>query len=513
MNHKQYSHKISVFHGLKTPEEATIVGYGAIIEALQLAMPLPEQLALISDKRRSYSNEKWKVFSSRTTFEDTLYKHLVFALKYEGINLLFFKKLFEQLKLNDIVALLQLEPTGQYSRKIWFLYEWLFDKKLPIEDLSIKNYIPLVDEKLQYVIIGTKSSRHRIINNLPGTREFCPLIFKTDKLDNYINAKLSEQKNTYLNSIHKDVLQRASSFLLLKDSKASFTIENENPGTNRAMRWGKAIGQAGNKPLSIEELERLQQIVIENARFVKLGLRDEGGFVGEHDRSTGVPIPEHISAKHEDLTSLLNGLVSANVLLQDVAYDAVLASASIAFGFVFIHPFVDGNGRLHRYLIHHILAKKEFTKQGVIFPVSASILDHINDYRKTLESYSHPLLDFISWKETEDHNVIVLNNTIDFYRYFDATKQAEFLYDCVDDTLKRVIPEEVNYLQNYDAFKRYLDNEFEMPDKMVATLIRFLEQNNGVLSKRALKKEFSELEEEEIKEIETHYNYIFETIT
>ncbi len=509
MNNKPYSLKISVFHGLKTPEEATLVGYGAVIEALQLAMPFPEQLALISDKRRSYTNEKWNILSSRYAFEDTLYKHLVFALKYEGINLLFFKKLFTQLDEKDIIELLQIEPTGQYSRKLWFLYEWLFNATLPIKDLPIKNYVPLIDDKLQYTVTGVKSSRHRIINNLPGTQEFCTLIFKTEKLENYINAKLSEQKNTYLNGVHKDVLQRASSFLLLKDSKASFTIENENPGTNRAMRWGKAIGQAGNKPLSIEELERLQQIVIENARFVKLGLREEGGFVGEHDRTTGEPIPEHISAKHEDLSSLLNGLVSANELMQDEAYDAVLASASIAFGFVFIHPFVDGNGRLHRYLIHHILAKKGFTKQGVIFPISASILDHIDDYRITLESYSHPLLDFIDWKETDNHNIEVLNETIDFYRYFDATKQAEFLYDCVNDTLNRVIPQEVNYLLRYDEFKRFIDNEFEMPDKMVAILVRFLEQNDGVLSKRALKKEFSELNEDEINIIQGNYQDIF----
>ncbi len=509
MKNKQFSRRISVFHGMKTPEEAMLVGYGAIIEALKLPMPFPEQLAIISDKRRSYSNEKWNVFSSRTTFDDTLYRHLVFALKYEGTNLLFFKKLFESIQLKDIVTILKLEPTGQYSRKIWFLYEWLMEKQLPIKDLTIKNYVPLIDEKLQYAIAGTKSSRHRIINNLPGTSEFCPLIFKNSKLESLINAKLSDQKNAYLNGIHKDVLQRASSFLLLKDSKASFTIENENPGTNRAMRWGKAIGQAGNKPLSIEELERLQQIVIENARFVKLGLRDEGGFVGEHDRITGEPIPEHISAKHEDLPSLINGLVSANVLMQDTTYDAVLAATSIAFGFVFIHPFVDGNGRIHRYLIHHILAKKKFTKQGVIFPVSASILDHIDDYRRVLESYSHPLLDFISWKETEGHNVEVLNDTLDFYRYFDATKQAEFLYDCVDDTLNRVIPQEVNYLLRYDEFKNFIDNEFEMPDKMVAILVRFLEQNNGVLSKRALKKEFSELNKEEITSIQNTYKDIF----
>lgn len=509
MNNKHYSLEISVFHGRQAPETGTLVGYGAIIEAHHLPVPLPKTLSLISTKKRRYTTTQWQVFTPRHEPENNLYKQLVFALKYEGVDLLVLKKLFVAIDKAQITEIIASETLGQYSRKLWFLYEWLLEEQLDIPDLSTGNYVPLLDGKLQYAITGTKSSRHRITNNLPGTNEFCPLVFRTDKIESYINANLSEQKNTYLNSIHADVLQRASSFLLLKDSKASFTIEQENPGTNRAMRWGKAIGQAGNKPLSIAELERLQQIVIENARFIKLGLRNEGGFVGEHDRSTGEPLPEHISAKHEDLESLLNGLVNTNTLMQDESYDAVLASASIAFGFVFIHPFEDGNGRLHRYLIHHILAKKEFTKQGVIFPVSASILDHIDDYRITLESYSHPLLDFISWKETEKNNIKVLNDTIDFYRYFDATKQAEFLYDCVNDTLNRVIPQEVNYLLKYDEFKHFIDNKYEMPDKMIATLVRFLEQNNGILSKRALKKEFSELTENEVTSIQDTYQTIF----
>ena len=118
-------------------------------------------------------------------------------------------------------------------------------------------------------------------------------------------------------------------------------------------------------------------------------------------------------------------------------------------------------------------------------------------------------MDHIAWKETEDNNVEVTNDTMDLYRYFDATKQAEFLYDCVQDTLERVIPEEVTYLQNYDDFKKYIDNHFEMPDNMVAILVRFLEQHQGVLSKRALKKEFSALKEQEVKDIETNYKNIF----
>lgn len=504
-----FSRKITIFHGRSAPEQGLLAGYGAILEAYKLPVPLPNKLSLISEKKRKYSNRDWQVFTLRHKPEDTLYKQLVFALKYEGINLLILKKLFELLEEDEISELVQIEPLGQYSRRIWFLYEWLMNKKLEITDLDRGNFIPLVNEKLQYAVKGKRSSRHRIINNLPGTREFCPLIYRTSKLDKYLSSNLSDQKNVYLNTIHKDVLQRASAFLLLRDSKASFAIEGENPGGNRASRWGKAIGQAGSKPLSKDELLRLQQIVIENARFTNMGFRKEDGFVGEHDRATGEPFPEHISARWQDVEALIEGLIAMDMTMKNPDFDAVLAAAVIAFGFVFIHPFEDGNGRIHRYLIHHILAEKKFAQQGMIFPISASMLDHIDDYRKVLESYSHPLLDLIRWKATPKHNVEVLNETADYYRYFDATKQAEFLYDCVQDTIENIIPNEVNYLNSYDEMKEYLDDVYEMPDKTVSLLIKFLEQGRGQLSQRAREKEFAALTEEEVVDIENRYREIF----
>lgn len=129
---------------------------------------------------------------------------------------------------------------------------------------------------------------------------------------------------------------------------------------------------------------RLQQIVIENTRFIQMGFREEGGFVGEHDRQTGEPIPEHISAKPEDVVPLINSLLETDGKLEDSEFNPVLAATIVAFGFVFIHPFVDGNGRVHRYLIHHVLAKMKFAQQGIIFPVSSAILNKIEDYRKVL---------------------------------------------------------------------------------------------------------------------------------
>jgi Fic/DOC family len=510
MINKDISLNVTVFHGRMAPEEGVLVGYGAIIESYKLATPLPSILTLISQKKRQYKEGQWQVLTPRHLPEDTLYKHLVFALKYEGVNLLILKKVFEQLSQKEAIELFQTEPLGQYSRRLWFIYEFLLGDKLNIPDLSTGNYIPLLDVNLQYgVSNGEKSKRHRITNNLPGTKDFCPLVNRTEKLDKFIESDFSEQKNKYIKDIRKDILQRASAFLLLKDSKASFSIEGESPKGKRTARWGKAIAQAGSKDLSTAELLRLQQIVIEDERFIEMGLRKKGGFIGDHDRTTGSPIPDHISARWENLGCMIDGLISTNDLLLEKSFDAVLAATIIAFGFVFIHPFEDGNGRIHRYLIHHILAKKQFSHQGMIFPVSASILDKIDEYRKVLEQYSEPLLEFIEWDETEDHNIEVTNVTIDFYKYFDATKQAEFLYDCVEDTITNIIPSEITYLKNYDEFKQFLDNEFEMPDNTVALLVRFLEQNDGVLSKRAQEKEFSALSKKEVLKVETKFKEIF----
>jgi len=513
MNNNKFSQILSVFQGRRLPEEGYLAGYGALLNFYDLSAPLPDVLTMISQKHKQYETNEWLIFTPRYMPGDTLAGHLVFALKYEGIDLGILKALFTKLTPETIIELVSNEPTGQYSRKIWFLYEWLLDKKLALPDITTGNYISLVDETIQYASNSSveNSKRHRIRNNLPGTRQFCPMVRKTALLEAYINSNLPAKINTIVGKLHPDLMARTAAFLLLKDSKASYAIEGETPAQNRAQRWGRAIGQAGMQAITETELIRLQQIVIDNPRFTKLGWRTQEGFIGEHDRRHGTPIPDHISARWKDIHPLITGLIAMDEKLEkDPSFDAVLAAAMIAFGFVFIHPFVDGNGRIHRYLIHHVLLRKEYVLKGIIFPVSAIILERLNDYRAVLEHFSRPRLDKIEWKPTSDNNVEVLNETADLYRYFDATKQAELLYSCVQQTIEKTIPEEVAYLEKYDRLKYWLDNEFEMPDKTVSLLVRFLEQGNGKLSERARTKEFQALTNDEVVSIENKFNEIFQ---
>lgn len=508
--YNQKSQDEFIFHGVSDLKEgATLAGYSALIEAHALRVPAPDFLCAIGLRHKRFTVGRWQMFTPRHKPEDTLYGHLTFALKYEGIDLAVLSALFQSVEAREMESIIRSEPTGSYSRRLWFLWEWLRGEELDIRDAKSGNFVPVVNEKIQYGAAPIPSRRHRVHNNLPGTREFCPLIRKTDKLEQFIAQNLSATAADHIGQTHPDLLGRAAAFLLLKDSKASYTIEGETPPHNRVERWGRTLGEAGKRKLSIAELEYLQTLVITDDRFTEPGLRSEGGFVGEHERATGLPIPDHISAKPEDLPSLLSGLIETCTRLEESNVDAVLSAAIIAFGFVFIHPFEDGNGRIHRYLFHHVLAERGFVPKGLVFPVSAVILERIEEYGKALEQFSRPRLDLIKWRPTEINNVEVLNKTIDLYRYFDATEQAEFLFSCVADTVNKTLPEEVDYLKKYDLFNTFIKNYVDMPDRLVDLLIRFLSQNNGQFSKRAREREFRKLTDFEVEVIERKYLEVF----
>jgi len=501
-----FSDPVTLFQDRALPEPATPVGYAALIEAHALEVPLPRRLHAIGQHHRVVETPGWRLLTPRHAPEDTLSGHLTFALKWEGLDLCVLKRLFLAVDPGEIAALVRSQPTGAYARRIWFLHEWLTDSRLDLPDATRGAYTDALDPELQYGIAGERSRRHRVRNNLPGTPDFCPLVFRTEALERFIERDLAARARETIAPIPSDVLARAAAFLLLEDSKSSFAIEGESSASvsGRITRWGQAIGQAGQHPLTLDELLRLQRILIGDARFVHLGLRTEGGFVGQHDRVTREPIPSHVSARPEDLVPLMEGLLS---FIRDSSdgLDPVVAAAAAAFGLVYIHPFEDGNGRLHRYLIHHVLAERRFSPTGLVFPVSAVILRRIDEYREVLETHSRRALPRVQWEATPDGNLRVLNDTGDLHRFFDATPHAEFLYRCVDTTIEEDLPAEAAFLEAYDRFSARVQGVVEMPNRTIDLLFRFLRQNEGILSRRARGGEFSALTDEEVAAIEEIY--------
>ncbi|HLU99617.1 MAG TPA: Fic family protein, partial [Acidobacteriota bacterium] len=281
-----------------------------------------------------------------------------------------------------------------------------------------------------------------------------------------------------------------------------FEIEGERPPRNRLERWGRAVLQAGRNPLTPDEIIRLQRVLIEDTRFVRPGLRPDGVFLGERDHE-GDPLPEFIGARPDDLGDLMHALLDVNARMSMSDIDPVLQAAATAFSFVYIHPLQDGNGRMHRCLIHHVLAERKFAPSGMVFPVSSVMLDRIDDYRSTLRRHSGPLMPFIEWRPTPEHNVEVLNDTADLYRFFDCTEEAEFLYSCVARTIEQDLPREIDYLHRHDEAIRRIMETVEMPDRTAENLLMFIRQNRGSLSRRRRTGEFEKLHDKEVAMIES----------
>lgn len=495
------------FRGRPLPEPALPVGYAALIERFDLQLPLPPRLTAIADRHHPVPTPSWRLLTPRHQPANTLEAQLVFALKWEGVDLGALVALFRVATARDIAPIVRATPTGVFARRLWYLYEWLTGQELDVpEPRGRLRFVPLVNPDEQVALKqGTPSPRHKVIDNLPGTRSFCPMVRWTPVLRAAVAKGLDQRAREIIGRTHRDLIARAAAFLLLSDSKSSFAIEGERPSNARAARWAEAIGQAGLRPLSLPELERLQRIVIGDARFVRLGLRNEGGFVGTHDRRTQEPVPDHVSARPEDLESLVGGIINYAERAISGDVDPVVVAAAMAFGFVYAHPFADGNGRLHRWLVHHALATAGYNPPSVVFPISAAILRRLDDYTRVLESYSAPLLPFVEWRPTSDGNVEVLNDTSDYYRYFDATVQAEFLYACVEQTVDHDLPDEVAFLEAFDRFAAAVKEIAEMPDRQIERLRGFLEQGKGHFSNRAREREFAALTDQEAVRIESLY--------
>jgi len=508
MPQELFLQRLSVFRGRIVPDGVLLAGYSALIHAYDLHVPEPRQL---SGTKRSFANlqaENWSLYSPRHQPDPSLAGHLTFALRYEPLDLLVLKTLFQTLGPAPIEEMVRSAPNGRYTRRAWFLYEWLLGQTLDLPDAGAIGYVDAIDVSLQIPGRAVNSRRHRVRNNLPGIPGFCPIVTMTPEIEALLARDLAQEAAQVIGPIADDVLARAAAFLLLKDSKSTYAIEGERPPHDRIHRWGQAVSQAGRNPLSNDEFVRLQQIVITDPRFTHMGYRYQGGFVGNHDRQTRAPLPEHISARHEDLSSLMDSLIEvADVTGSEL--DPIISAAMIAFGFVYIHPFADGNGRIHRYLMHHILAASGFSPAGMTFPISSAIEQRIETYVSVLRSHSERIFEYINWRPTADGNVEVLNETADLYRYFDATPHALFLLQCVAQTIEHDLPEEVAFLQRYDSFERRISAFLDMPDSKVDLLFKFLSQNDGALSRRAQDKEFSGILLHEVEQVEQIYAETF----
>ena len=433
---------------------------------------------------------------------DTLGDHLEFALKYDGTNLAILASLFQEVGEEEILEYVRSKPTGKYARRLWYLYEFLTGKTLPLDDVKQGNYIDLLEPDEYYTITPARQVRRQRINdNLLGDRRFCPTVRRTDTLRDFEAADLPARCREVVSAYSPELLRRALGYLYSKETKSSFEIEHIKPTSTRTERFVTLLQLAEQEDFC----EKLRLIELQNRivepRFRDCAYRKSQNYVGETVAWQRERI-HFVGPKPEDLADLMDGLVAAHKRMEASGVSAVIHAAVIAYGFVFLHPFEDGNGRIHRFLIHNILARRGFTPQRVMFPISASMLKNPADYDASLEAFSRRLMPLVEYSLDEEGHMIVHNDTVRWYRYIDMTPQVEALFRFIKQTIDTELARELEFLANYDETKRAIQEIVDMPDRKIDLFIRFCLQNNGRLSARKRASYFDFLSDEEIARME-----------
>ena len=429
---------------------------------------------------------------------DTIGDHFEFALKYDGINLGLLNLIFEHASQAELTEYIQSKPTGKYARRIWFFYEFLTGEQLAIDDVTSGNYVDALEREEYYTITnGERVRRYRIVNNLLGPKEFCPIIRKTEKLTQMDSADLRKRCADIVTSYPPELLRRALSYLYNRETKSSFEIEHVKPNATRLEKFIASLELAEKEDFCEKgHLIELQNRIVDH-RFKDNDYRLSQNYVGQAV-SYQNEIIHFISPKPDDLSSLMNGLISSHKRMKEGNVSPVIHAAAIAYGFVFLHPFEDGNGRIHRFLIHNILSLQGLVPRGLMFPVSAVMLKNPVDYDASLEAFSRPLLKLIDYQLDETGKMTVKNETACWYQYMDMTVQSEALYEFVNKTIEEELVEELGFLVNYDKTKKTIQDIIDMPDRLIDLFIQLCLQNNGSLSAGKRSAHFDFLTDDEL---------------
>jgi hypothetical protein len=439
--------------------------------------------------------------------------HLTFHLKHEAPHLELLSRLFEQCGSADLAAWIDSEPTGQYARRTGFLYELLTGRPLPISVEIGGGYVDAVDAgKMVAATRGKEvpNRRWRVRDNLPGNQAFCPMVRKTDETQRAMALDVPALVHALAAEFGQDVLMKSAVWMTLRESKSSFAIEGEADKSDRIQRFADVLARRtgqGAWPLDEASLAQLQQAILGARTSIgQFGLRQSPVFVGEVVRDQEVV--HYVAPPVEDLAAMLEGL--RTFLERTEGQSPVMRSAVASFGFVYIHPLADGNGRVHRFLINDALRRDGAVIEPMILPVSSLITSDAaqrHAYDRILDEVSGPLMRSVAgmWEFTAVPAVYPDGITSNFvfkandvarhaWRRLDLTRHVCWLADVLERTIREDMRAESRYLRSHAQARKAIKDIIEMPDAQIDRVIRSVEANQGKLS-NTLAKEIPALAE------------------
>lgn len=484
--------------------------YGlAVTQALRVETVVGPTRAIVSD-----GTTQRRTVQEVLRPDATLAGHLGFALKHEGLHLETLSRLFAAAPAAELEDWVRREPTGQYARRTGFLYEKLTGRYLDVPDTTRGNYVAAADGGRELTAAApANNARWRVRDNLLGTAGFSPQVHLTPDTQRALAFDVRERITRLEGQFSAELVLRSAVWLTIKESRASFAIEHEENKPDRIQRFAAVIEQRTGQsadPLDIAELEALQREIL-GPDALHYGLRRSPVFVGETARF-GEERVHYIGPHWDDVLSILAGL--REVLARTAGLSSVARAALASFGFVYLHPMIDGNGRISRFLINDVLRRGGALPSPYIVPISA-ILQKPDlrplSYDGALEAFSKPLMrQYRShWSfgtEQRGEDGVTYNLQFDRYadalhawRYPDLTRHVAFLADALDLTIEQEMRAEAQYLQRHGAARVRLKNIVEGPDAALDRIIRSVRESRGVISGK-LRAEYPILDRPEIAE-------------
>lgn len=486
----------------------TPLGYDALIRRFNLQVPPLRRTFSLGERaaethtQAADGTERIELARGRASAEASTVEQLTFALKREHLNLSVLGVLFERKEvLVDIQAWLQAKPTSVYARQAGYLAHWLagadFDYRAPPGAPRVR----LLDAQEYLVGPETSNPQFAVVDNLLGTREFSPLVRRTPQLEALLAENLRAKVAQAMEDIEPEMLSRAVDYLYLSETRSTYSIEHEVPDNNRAAKFRHLLEVAGAPgALTEEQLCEWQNLIV-NPLSAEFNFRTGQNWLSRPGRLRN--IADFIPAPAPLVPSMMEGVSLIASYGQSGTLDPVVAATCAAFGLVFVHPFMDGNGRLHRFLLHHVLRQAGFTPAGVVLPISARMLKQLDRYLALLKTYSVPRTALVNYRMDSDSGTIMVTSPqpLWLYAYFDATELCEFVLQCCKLCVQEDLAAEVQYLRCHDQTVRELEMWLDMRQAKLNTLIDIIVQGHGALS-RTKRKFVEELSDDEVKRIE-----------
>lgn len=458
------------------------VGYSYLQEALGLsAFPLRCPAHIRPVTRLHQTADTLAVPPGIAPDDGDYLAHVLFALKHEGINLALLAQSLPMIPAAQLEAALRISPNGIYLRKAGFLREHFTHEKItqhrPVAGKSVALFDPA-----QYVTGPVvRNSRWRIDFNGLGSLDYCATVRRTPAIIELLEYDILGRAKAFIAALPPVMLDRAINWAYLHETQDSFAIEREAATESKAKRFIQLLRQAHDgHPLTEDYLVGLQNAAVSNPLDRAAAFRHEQNHLSNGSRGAlGVTyVPPEADLCRELMDQLMAFANQAPSMI-----DPLVAAGVISFGFVLLHPFMDGNGRLSRFLIHQALCSAGALGNGLLLPVSVAMKHEEVRYLAALQDFSRPAREFwdVRWLDAERLSFDFVGHPA-IYRYWDATMGVTFTLEMAKRALEVELREETQFLERYDILLKAVDSRYDVRGSDLSNLLMMCLSNNGVVS-------------------------------